>query len=651
MIDLIFPDGSKRAFEAGVTGREVAASIAPSLAKRAALVKLDGELLDVDRALEHGGKFEILTRDAPEALETIRHDVSHILAEAVQELFPGTQVTIGPAIEDGFYYDFARDEPFSLDDLAKIEARMKQIVDRDEPIIREVWNRDEAIAHFQSIGEVYKAEIIGGIPAGEDVTVYRQGAWKDLCRGPHLPSTKVAGKAFKLTKLAGAYWRGDHRNPMLQRIYGTAWASEADLAEHLHRLEEAEKRDHRKIGRSMDLFHMQEEGRGMVFWHNKGLTLWRVIEDYVRRRLDAAGYEEVRTPQVLDRVFWEKSGHWEKYRPNMFVCETEEGEQLSMKPMNCPGHVQIFKFGQKSYRDLPLRMAEFGACHRYEPSGALHGLMRVRAFTQDDAHIFCREDQIEDETARFIELASSIHADFGLTRDHIALATRPEIRAGCDEFWDKAEAQMLAAARKAGVEPVIAEGDGAFYAPKLDFILKDAIGRKWACGTIQLDYVLPERLDAEYVAEDGSKQRPVMLHRAICGSLERFIGVMIENYAGAFPLWLSPVQVVVATITSDADDYARKVAEQLRACGLRVETDLRNEKINYKVREHSLAKVPVLAVIGRREADQGQVALRRLGSDGQEILALQEAANRLASEALPPDVARNRLGVTNTVTG
>ena len=651
MIDLIFPDGSKREFEAGVTGKQVAASIAPSLAKRAALVKLDGELLDVDRALEHGGRFEILTRDAPEALETIRHDVSHILAEAVQELFPGTQVTIGPAIEDGFYYDFARDEPFSLEDLSKIEARMKEIVDRDEPIVREVWNRDEAIAHFQSIGEVYKAEIIGGIPAGEDVTIYRQGAWKDLCRGPHLPSTKVAGKAFKLTKLAGAYWRGDHRNPMLQRIYGTAWASEADLAEHLHRLEEAEKRDHRKIGRSMDLFHMQEEGRGMVFWHNKGLTLWRVIEDYVRRRLDAAGYEEVRTPQVLDRVFWEKSGHWEKYRPNMFVCETEEGEQLSMKPMNCPGHVQIFKFGQKSYRDLPLRMAEFGACHRYEPSGALHGLMRVRAFTQDDAHIFCREDQIEDETARFIELASSIHADFGLTRDHIALATRPEIRAGSDAFWDKAEAQMLAAARKAGVEPVIAEGDGAFYAPKLDFILKDAIGRKWACGTIQLDYVLPERLDAEYVAEDGSKQRPVMLHRAICGSLERFIGVLIENYAGAFPLWLSPVQVVVATITSDADDYARKVAEQLRACGLRVETDLRNEKINYKVREHSLAKVPVLAVIGRREAEQGQVALRRLGSDGQEILALQEAANRLASEALPPDVARSTRSVTDSMSG
>ena len=443
MIDLIFPDGSKREFEPGVTGRQVAASIAPSLAKRAALIKLDGELLDVDRALNQGGKFEILSRDAPEVLETIRHDVSHILAEAVQELFPGTQVTIGPAIEDGFYYDFARDEPFSLDDLAKIETRMKQIVDRDEPIVREVWDRDAAIAHFKGIGEHYKAEIIGSIPAGEDVTVYRQGQWKDLCRGPHLPSTKAAGKAFKLTKLAGAYWRGDSRNPMLQRIYGTAWASEADLEAYLHRIEEAEKRDHRKIGKAMNLFHMQEEGRGMVFWHEKGLTLWRTVEAYMRRRLDAAGYQEVRTPQVLDRVFWEKSGHWEKYRPNMFVCETEEGEELSLKPMNCPGHVQIFKFGQKSYRDLPLRMAEFGACHRYEPSGALHGLMRVRAFTQDDAHIFCREDQIEEETVRFIELASSVHADFGLERDHIALATRPELRAGQHVRVGLAEATML----------------------------------------------------------------------------------------------------------------------------------------------------------------------------------------------------------------
>lgn len=642
MIELVFPDGSKREFPDGVTGREIAAGISKSLEKKAILVEVDGELLDLERPLEKGGAFKILTREAPEALETIRHDVSHILAEAVQELFPGTQVTIGPAIEDGFYYDFAREEPFSLDDLAKIEQRMKEIVDRDEPIRREEWDRDEAIRHFREIGEEYKAQIIEAIPAGEKITVYRQGQWKDLCRGPHLPSTKHAGKAFKLTKLAGAYWRGDHRNAQLQRIYGTAWASEADLEAYIQRLEEAEKRDHRKLGRQMDLFHMQEEGKGMVFWHEKGLTLWRTVESYVRRRLDEAGYQEVRTPQVLDRVFWEKSGHWDKYRPNMFVCETEEGEELSLKPMNCPGHVQIFKFGQKSYRDLPLRMAEFGACHRYEPSGALHGLMRVRAFTQDDAHIFCREDQIEEETARFIELANSIHADFGLERDHIALATRPEVRAGSDEFWDKAEAQMLAAARKAGVEPVIAEGDGAFYAPKLDWVLKDSIGRTWTCGTIQLDYVLPERLGAEYVAEDGSKQRPVMLHRAICGSLERFIGVLIENYAGAFPLWLAPVQVVVATITSDADDYARAAAAELKAKGLRVELDLRNEKINYKVREHSLAKVPVIAVVGRREAEEGKVALRRLGSDGQQILALGEAAEALAMEALPPDLARKR---------
>jgi threonyl-tRNA synthetase len=640
MIDLIFPDGSKRQYDDGATGKQVAASIAPSLAKRAALIKLDGELLDVDRPLPNGGKFEILMRDSAEALETLRHDTSHIMAQAVQELFPGTQVTIGPSIDDGFYYDFARDEPFSLDDLPKIEARMKEIVDRDLPIVREVWQRDQAIAHFKSIGEVYKAEIIDGIPAGEDVSVYGQGKWKDLCLGPHLPSTKFVGKAFKLTKLAGAYWRGDHRNAQLQRIYGTAWAADADLEAYIHRLEEAEKRDHRKIGKAMDLFHMQEEGRGMVFWHPKGLTLWHTVESYIRRRMDAAGYVEVRTPQVLDRVFWEKSGHWEKYRPNMFVCETEEGEELALKPMNCPGHVQIFNHGQKSYRDLPLRMAEFGACHRYEPSGALHGLMRVRAFTQDDGHIFCREDQIEDETTRFIELASSIHADFGLERDHIALATRPEIRAGSDEFWDKAEAQMLSAARKAGVEPVIAEGDGAFYAPKLDFLLKDAIGRQWACGTIQLDYVLPERLDAAYVGEDGQKHRPVMLHRAICGSLERFIGVLIENFAGAFPLWLAPVQVVVATITSDADDYARLVAKTLAAKGLRVETDLRNEKINYKVREHSLAKTPVIAVVGRREAEEGTVALRRLGSDGQEILDLASAANSLALAATQPDIAR-----------
>ena len=652
MIDLIFPDGSKREFEAGVTGREVAASIAISLAKRAALIKLDGELLDVDRALDRGGKFEILARDAPEVLETIRHDTSHIMAEAVQELFPGTQVTIGPAIEDGFYYDFARETPFSLDDLAKIEVRMKEIVDRDAAFTREVWDRDEAIAHFKSIGEAYKAELIEGFPAGEEISIYRQGAWKDLCRGPHLPSTKFVGKAFKLTKLAGAYWRGDHRNPMLQRIYGTAWASDADLAAYLHRLEEAEKRDHRKIGKAMDLFHMQEEAKGMIFWHPKGWTLYRTVEAYMRRRLDADGYVEVKAPQIMDREMWEKSGHWQKFGKNMFTCETEEGESLAVKPMNCPGHVQIFNHGQKSYRDLPLRMAEFGACHRYEPSGALHGIFRVRAFTQDDAHIFCREDQIEEESTKFVRLLNSIYSDFNMHLDSVKLALRPEERFGTDAVWEVAEQKLDRAARQAVNMPVDPlPGEGAFYGPKLEFHLKDAIGRTWQCGTLQLDYVLPERLDAEYTAEDGSKQRPVMLHRAICGSMERFIGVMIENFAGAFPLWLSPVQVVVATITSDADDFALKAAATLRAQGLRVEVDLRNEKINYKIREHSLAKVPVIAVIGRREAEEGKLALRRFGSDGQEILALAEAANVLASEAQPPDVARqsaSRIGELQT---
>jgi threonyl-tRNA synthetase len=640
MIDLVFPDGSVRQFEDGVTGRQVAGSIAKSLEKRAALIKLNGALLDVDRPLTAGGRFEIIMRDAPEALDTLRHDASHVMAEAVQELFPGTQVTIGPAIEDGFYYDFARDEPFSQDDFAAIEKRMAQIVDRNEPIRREVWPRDEAIAHFESIGETYKAEIIRDLPESEPISVYYQGQWKDLCLGPHFPSTGFVGKAFKLTKLAGAYWRGDSKNAQLQRIYATAWATQEDLDAYLKRVEEAEARDHRKIGRQMDLFHMQEEGRGMVFWHAKGWTLWRVVEAYMRRRLDKAGYIEVKTPQVLDMSFWQASGHWDKYRPNMFVCETVEGEILSLKPMNCPGHVQVFKFGQRSYRELPMRMAEFGACHRYEPSGALHGLMRVRAFTQDDAHIFCREDQIVDETATFVRLAQSIHADFDMQTAYINLATRPEMRIGTDEFWDRAEGMLGEAARKAGVEPVIAEGDGAFYAPKLDFIIKDAIGREWTCGTLQLDYMLPERLDAEYVAEDGSKQRPVMLHRAILGSFERFIGMMIENYAGRFPLWLAPVQVVVATITSDADDYAREVAAKLSAMGLRVDIDLRNEKINYKIREHSVAKTPVIAVVGRKEAETGQVALRTLGSDGQRILTLEEAAVQLAYEALAPDLKR-----------
>jgi threonyl-tRNA synthetase len=640
MIDLVFPDGSVRQFPEGVTGREVAASIAKSLEKKAALVKLDGKLLDLERPLTRGGKIELITRESPEALDTLRHDASHILAEAVQELFPGTQVTIGPAIEDGFYYDFARNEPFSLDDFPAIEKKMAEIVDRDEPIRREVWSRDDAIAHFESLGETYKAEIIRDLPESEDISIYWQGGWKDLCLGPHFPSTRFVGKAFKLTKLAGAYWRGDAKNAQLQRIYGTAWPSQEELDAYLKRVEEAEARDHRKIGKAMDLFHMQEEGRGMVFWHENGWTLWRVVEAYMRRRLEEAGYAEVRTPQVLDKAFWEASGHWEKYRPNMFVCETVEGEVLSLKPMNCPGHVQIFNFGQRSYRELPIRMAEFGACHRYEPSGALHGLMRVRAFTQDDAHIFCREDQIVEETEKFVRLARSVHADFEMHTDHITLATRPDMRIGTDEFWDRAEGMLAEAARKADVEPKIAEGDGAFYAPKLDFIVKDAIGRLWTCGTLQLDYMVPARLNAEYVAEDGSKQTPVMLHRAILGSFERFIGIMIENFAGRFPLWLAPVQVVVATITSDADDYARAVAAQLQAAGLRVETDLRNEKINYKIREHSVAKTPVIAVVGRKEAETGQVALRFLGSEGQRILLLDEAASHLAHEALPPDLRR-----------
>ena len=639
MIDLTFPDGAVRSFEKGTSGRTVAESLSKSLAKKAVLVKLDGNLLDLDRPLEHGGRLDILTRDAPEALEVIRHDAAHILAEAVQELFPGTQVTIGPAIDDGFYYDFAREAPFSTDDFPKIEAKMREIVDRDEKITRQVWPRAEAIAHFEEIGETYKAEIIRGLPESEPISVYYHGdGWKDLCLGPHLPSSKFVGKAFRLTKLAGAYWRGDHNNAQLQRIYGTAWTTEAELEAYIQRVEEAEKRDHRKLGRAMDLFHMQEEGRGMVFWHPKGWVLWRTLEGYMRRRLDAAGYVEVKTPQVLDQSFWQKSGHWDKYRPNMFVCETVEGEVLSLKPMNCPGHVQVFKVGLRSYKELPIRMAEFGACHRYEPSGALHGLMRVRAFTQDDAHIFCREDQIVGETETFVRLTQLIHGDLGMETAYISLATRPEVRAGSDAFWDKAEGMLAEAARLAGVEPVIAEGDGAFYAPKLDFIVKDAIGREWTCGTLQLDYVLPERLDAEYVAEDGSRQRPVMLHRAILGSFERFIGIMIENYAGRFPMWLAPVQVVVAPITSDANDYAEKVTAALRAAGLRVEADLRNEKINYKIREHSLQKVPVIAVVGRKEAETGEVALRFLGSDGQTILSIEDAARRLSGDALPPDL-------------
>jgi threonyl-tRNA synthetase len=637
MIDLKFPDGSGRSYDDGVTGRAVAQSISPSLEKKALLAKLDGALLDLDRPLPHGGAIEIVTRDAPEALEVIRHDTAHVLAEAVQELFPGTQVTIGPNVEDGFYYDFARDEPFSLDDFAAIEKRMAEIVARDEKIVREVWERPDAIAYFKGIGEAYKAEIIEGIPGDQPITVYRQGNWLDLCRGPHLPSTRHVGKAFKLTKLAGAYWRGDQRNPQLQRIYGTAWASEADLAAYLQRIEEAEKRDHRKVGAAMDLFHFQEEGKGMVFWHPKGWTLYRTLQNYVRRRMEAEGYQEVQTPQILDRGFWEKSGHWDKFHASMFVCETDEGEVLAVKPMNCPGHVQIFRHGQRSYRELPIRLAEFEGLHRFESSGSLMGLLRVRRMQQDDAHIFCREDQIEAESIAFVELLKRIYADLEVELHSVKLALRPDLRFGSDEVWDLAETKLERAANAAGVEVERVAGEGAFYGPKLEFHLRDAIGRTWQCGTLQLDYVLPERLDASYIGEDGAKHRPVMLHRAILGSMERFLGVLIEHYAGAFPLWLAPTQAVVATITSDADDYAAAVQARLKAAGLRAEIDLRNEKVGYKVREHSVAKVPVIAVVGRREAEEGKVALRRLGSSEQQVLTLDEAVAALAAEARAPD--------------
>jgi len=640
---ITLPDGSVRKFEAPVTGTAIAEAISKSLAKKAVAMKLDGELTDLFSRVERDARVEIVTRDAPDALDLIRHDAAHLLAQAVQELFPGTQVTIGPNIENGFYYDFAKPEPFSTDDLAKIEKRMAEIVDENRPTRKEVWARDKAIAHFKAIGETYKAEIIADLPAGEEVKIYWHGPWRDLCRGPHLPSTKYIGKAFKLMKVAGAYWRGDHRNAMLQRIYGTAWANEADLKAYLTRLEEAEKRDHRKIGKEMDLFHLQEEAVGQVFWHPKGWTLYRTLENYIRRKVARGGYREVKTPQLIDRKLWEASGHWENYRPNMFIAEVDEGGEkerrvLAVKPMNCPGHVQIFNQGLKSYRDLPLRLAEFGACHRYEPSGALHGIMRVRSFVQDDAHIFCTEEQIVPETERFVELLTEVYRELGFDSFITKLATRPEQRGGTEAQWDHAEAALENACKAIGLAYTINPGEGTFYAPKLEFVLRDAIGRDWQCGTIQLDYVLPERLGAEYVAEDGSKKRPVMLHRAIVGSLERFIGVLIEHYAGRFPLWLAPVQAVVATITSEADDYAREAAGLLQAKGLRADLDLRNEKINYKVREHSHAKVPVLLVVGGREVEERTVSLRRLGAEAQEILTLDEAAARLAEEAAPPDL-------------
>jgi len=635
-VALTLPDGSVRSFDHAVTGAELAADIGPGLAKAAVAVRIDGEVRDLSAPIASGSAVAIITRRDDEALELIRHDAAHVMAQAVQELFPGTQVTIGPSIEHGFYYDFARDEPFTPDDLAAIEARMAGIVKDDAALVREEWDRDEAIKIFTNMGEAYKAELIEAIPAGEPVSIYRQGDWFDLCRGPHLPSTRHVGKGFKLLKLAGAYWRGDSRNAMLQRIYGTAWRDEKELKSYLHQLEEAEKRDHRRLGREMDLFHFQEEAMGSAFWHPKGWTMYRAIEDYMRVRLDAAGYVEVKTPTLFDRALWEDSGHWEKFREHMFTVETEDERTLAVKPMNCPGHVQIFRQGIQSYRDLPLRMAEFGSCHRYEPSGALHGLMRARAFTQDDAHIFCTADQITDETEAFCELLLAIYADFGFTDVVVKFADRPPVRAGEDEVWDRAEAALTEAIASIGMDCEMNPGEGAFYGPKLEFVLRDAIGRDWQCGTLQVDFVLPERLDASYVAEDGVKHRPVMLHRAILGSFERFIGILIENYAGRMPMWLAPVQAVVATITSDADDYAAGVLAALKAAGLRADLDIRNEKINYKVREHSLAKVPALLVVGAREANEGTVALRRLGGKTQEILALGDVVARLAQEAAPP---------------
>lgn len=651
MITLTLPDGATRQFDEPLDGLTFATSISKSLSKKALAIKLDGELVDLATRIEKDANIAVITADDDEGVELMRHDCAHVMAEAVQELFPGTQVTIGPVIENGFFYDFARDTPFSLDDLEIIEKRMHEIVARNEPITREVWARDEAIAHFNEIGEAYKAEIIASIPEGEDVSIYRQGAWKDLCRGPHLPSTGKLGKAFKLTKLAGAYWRGDSKNEMLQRIYGTCWGHEKDLKNYLHMVEEAEKRDHRKIGREMDLFHLQEEAQGSVFWHPKGYVIWQALEQYMRRRLSSHDYEEVKTPQVLDSRFWEQSGHWDKFRENMFVVPdevptAEDGQQIispdahlmALKPMNCPAHVQIFKQGIKSYRDLPIRMAEFGCCHRNEPHGALHGLMRVRQMTQDDAHIFCREDQIIAEAVDFCALVRQVYDDLGFTDVSVKLALRPDNRAGSDEVWDRAENGLREALSAAGLAWDELPGEGAFYGPKIEYHLRDSIGRTWQCATLQLDFVLPERLDATYIGEDGDKHRPVMLHRAVLGTLERFIGIMIESYAGKLPLWLSPEQVIVCPITTEADDYAHQVAAALSAQGVRVRADTRNEKINYKVREHSLAKVPVILACGKREVENQTVSIRRLGETQTSVAPLDEIAQSLKAESAAPDL-------------
>lgn len=632
MPKITLPDGSERQFDAATRGADIAASIGKSLARDAVAVRVDGELWDLGRDIESDAAIEIVTRESDQGLELLRHDAAHVLAEAVKELWPDTQVTIGPAIEDGFYYDFARAEPFTESDLEIIEARMKDIVDRDEPIEREVWQRGKAIEFFRSIGEEYKAEIIEGIPPGETLTLYRQGNFIDLCRGPHLPSTGKLGKAFKLTRVSGAYWRGDSRNDMLQRIYGTAWANEKQLRKHVNMLEEAEKRDHRRLGRIMDLFHFQDEAPGAVFWHPKGWAMFQNLVDYMRQKQNAAGYLEVNTPDLMARSLWEASGHWESFGDLMYTTETEDGRTYAIKPMNCPGHVQIFKQGIKSYRDLPYRLAEFGKVHRYEPSGALHGLLRVRAFTQDDAHIFCTPEQITAESIAVCDLILGIYHDFGFDDVRIKFADRPEVRVGEDAVWDQSEAALKKALEVAGLDYEYNPNEGAFYGPKLEFVLRDAIGRDWQCGTLQVDLNLPGRLGATYIGEDGNKHTPVILHRAMFGSLERFIAILLEHHAGHLPLWLAPTQVQVLTITSEADDYAEEVAAELRKRGLRAETDLRNEKIAYKVREHSVAKVPALLAVGQREVKNRTVAERRLGSKQQRVIALDEAIDGLERE-------------------
>ena len=656
MISVTFPDGASRAYEPGVSGFDIAKSISPSLAKRTVAMALDGELVDLADPISRDARIEFVSREDPRALELIRHDAAHVLAEAVQTLFPGTQVTIGPVIENGFYYDFYRSEPFTPEDFAAIEKKMREIIARDKPFTKEVWSREQAIAHFEKAGEAFKVELVEAIPADQDLKIYRQGDWLDLCRGPHMTSTGKIGEAFKIMKVAGAYWRGDSTKPMLQRIYATAFAKKADLDDYLHRLEEAEKRDHRKLGREMDLFHFQEEAPGAIFWHPKGWTLFQTLVAYMRRRL-AGDYDEVNAPQVMDKALWETSGHWGWYSDNMFAVKSatafmnpndEEADQrvFALKPMNCPGHVQIYKHGLRSYRELPLRMAEFGVVHRYEPSGAMHGVMRVRAFTQDDAHIFCTEDQLEAEILKINDLILSVYGDFGFDRLVVKLSTRPEKRVGSDASWDHAEGVMsrvldrIKAQSGNMIETSINPGEGAFYGPKFEYVLRDAIGRDWQCGTTQVDFNLPERFGAFYIDANSEKVPPVMVHRAICGSMERFTGILIEHFAGHMPLWLAPLQIVVATITQEADDFAMEIVAAARKKGLRVDVDLRNEKINYKVREHSLAKVPVLLVLGRKEAAERTVSIRRLGSQAQQSMGLDEALAMLADEATTPDAKR-----------